>query len=447
MATRPADAVRGWHRQGLRSSSSRSLPDERARAARVAAVLKFAGHLATIPNESDIIAALLQAAAVWYDLDARAYRRVMTGRFALRASLPGASAADAPLELLEAPCVPTRVTSLVDLHHLGWHNPVGDVVLLPIPLADETEWLLAVVGPSDPTLEAELGSLCSIVGTLLERLAARRAATLSARLSKMATAVPGNARDRAFSFLQEISDALRGPRATLWHVPDGGRPQPLVSLGPSPSPPPDLESGRDVVSPERLVLNMPAWHGSSAALHLETCPGQAFTPEQADLARCGADGVRLWLAGVGASTTRVVVGDEPVQVNFESRIEEEVDRARQFGLPFSLLLVNVSTNASSPVPAGAMDELARELRAQLRSHDLVGRLAPGDIAILFTQTDAAGLAAVVQRIVCRLEAVSRRAHFPTVRIGRAVFPAHGDSVADLLLQARQGAQLSAGVLM
>jgi hypothetical protein len=445
MVTRIADP-RGWQRPG-RFPLARPAGDERTRAARVAAMLKFAGHLASMRTEADIIAGLLQAAAVWYDLDARAYRRAMTGRFALRASLPGADPAAAPLELSHTPQSPTRVTSLLDLHHLGWHNPVGDVVLFPIALSGQPEWLLAVVGPSDPSLEAELGSLCSVVGTLLERLAARRSAALSARLATVAATVPGNARLKALALLEEICEATFAARATLWHVPSGGRPQPLASRGSSPALPVDFEAGQDIVAPGRLVLPMPAWHGSTVALDLAPRVDEVFTPEQADLARCGADALRIWLAGVATSRTHANADDESGAASFESRIGEEVDRARQFGLPVSLLVVNVSSNGTSAVPPGAVDELTRELRAQLRSHDLIGTLAPGDIAMLFTQTDAAGLAAVVRRLVHRLETVSRREHFPAVRIGKAVFPAHGDSVADLLLQARQGAQLSPGVLM
>jgi hypothetical protein len=408
-------------------------------------MLKFAGHLAPMNKEADIIAGLLQAAAVWYDLDARAYRRTMPGRFALRASLPGASAGDAPLELVEAPRLPTRVTSLLDLHHLGWHNPVGDVVFLPISAGGQTEWLLAVVGPSDPSLEAELGSLCAVVGTLLDRLTARHATALTERLARTAVAVPGNARTRAVALLEEIAVTVAASRATLWHMPGGGRPQALASSGPPLTLPVDFDPRRDLITPARLMLTLPAWHGSTAAIDLSPAAEQAFAPEQVDLARCGADAMRIWIAGLGANSTRRD-SDDPI-TSFESRIGEEVDRARQFGLSVSLLVVNVSANGSSAVPASAVEELTHELRAQLRSHDLIGTLSPGDIAMLFTQTDATGLAAVLRRIVQRLETVSRREHFPTVRIGRAVFPAHGDSVADLLLQARQGAQLPAAVLM
>jgi hypothetical protein len=408
-------------------------------------MLKFAGHLAALPTEADIIAGLLQAAAVWYDLDARAYRRTIANRFALRASLPGARPDDAPLELGEGPAAPTRVTSLLDLHHLGWHNPAGDVVLLPVLVGGQAEWLVALVGPSDPGLEAELGSLCAVVGTLLERLGARRAASVSARLARISASVPGNARMKALALLAEISSVANASSATLWHIPDGGRPQVLAAHGSAQALPTGFAAGRDLITADRLVLNMPAWHGSAVAVDLAAADDHPFTPEQADLARASVDMLRIWLAGVDTGGTPARQ-DETGKASFESRLDEEVDRARQFGLAVSLLVINVSGGESNVVPSGAVDELTRELRAELRAHDLVGTLAPGDIALLFTQTDAAGLAAVVRRIVQRLETVSRREHFPVVRIGRAVFPAHGDSVTDLVLRARQNVQLSAALL-
>ena len=371
----------------------------------------------------------------------------INGRFALRATLPGATAVDAPLELAESPRVATRVTSLLDLHHLGWHNPVGDVVLLPIALRDQPEWLLAVVGSSDPGLEAELGSLCAIVGTLLDRLASRHAAALTERLAAAVTTVPGNVRAQAAALLRELALVDSASRAALWQVPRGGHPQLLSAWGPSAALPLNFEPGRDLVTSDRIVLTIPAWQRSTAAVDLSAAADSEFTPERVQRARAGTDAIRLWLAGVGAATARDVAETGATSPSFEARIGEEVDRARQFGLSVSLLVVNVATAEAGPDSANAVEELEQELRGQLRAADLIGTIASGDIAMLFTQTDAQGLTAVLQRILRQLETVSGREHFPIVRIGKAVFPAHGESAADLSMQARLGAQLPADTVM
>src|SRR5262249_41016865 len=73
------------------------LSAERDRARRLLGTLRFLGQLVHIDSEADLAHALIQAAAVWFDADARVYQQDLNGGLLLHAPLPGTVPAECGL--------------------------------------------------------------------------------------------------------------------------------------------------------------------------------------------------------------------------------------------------------------------------------------------------------------------------------------------------------------
>ena len=70
-------------------AASETLGDERQRSRRLTGALRFIEYITETADEETLARALVQAAAVWYDVDARVYRRDLSGDFVLDTWLPG----------------------------------------------------------------------------------------------------------------------------------------------------------------------------------------------------------------------------------------------------------------------------------------------------------------------------------------------------------------------
>jgi len=90
-------------------------------------------------------------------------------------------------------------------------------------------------------------------------------------------------------------------------------------------------------------------------------------------------------------------------------LEEEVERARRFGQPLSLVMVDLdhfkSVNDTHGHPAGdaVLREAARRLSAELRTVDRVARFGGEEFALVLVQTGEAAAREVAQRICAAIE--------------------------------------------
>ena len=69
--------------------SSEMLADERSRSRRLAGTFRFIEFVTETIDEPSLAQALIHATAIWYDVDARIYRRDLAGDFVLDSWLPG----------------------------------------------------------------------------------------------------------------------------------------------------------------------------------------------------------------------------------------------------------------------------------------------------------------------------------------------------------------------
>jgi diguanylate cyclase (GGDEF)-like protein len=89
---------------------------------------------------------------------------------------------------------------------------------------------------------------------------------------------------------------------------------------------------------------------------------------------------------------------------FFDRLDEEVDRARRYGNPLSLVMVDldhfrrVNDSFGHPLGDTALAEVARLLAANVRASDVVARYGGEEFMIILPETDAAGAALAAEKL-------------------------------------------------
>jgi diguanylate cyclase (GGDEF)-like protein len=130
----------------------------------------------------------------------------------------------------------------------------------------------------------------------------------------------------------------------------------------------------------------------------------------------------------------------------ESRLAEEIEKARRYGYPFSLVLVDpdrfsaLNQAYGRPYGDSCLVSLAGLLRSVVRKSDLVARLGPGDeFAVLLPHQGDVPARAAGERIKAAIDAHAfpRRRRL-TAQVGVVTYPAHADS-PEALLRAAEGA--------
>jgi hypothetical protein len=284
-----------------------------------------------------------------------------------------------------------------------------------------------------------------VLGTLIDRLTARHADDIHARLARVVGRRRGSLPEISQAILAEIATAVSAAQACLWMALDDERIVSLATVGAPMIPPLRLREAQPSATGERILIPLAGRAAGIGALDLRSVPDRPFTPEDARLAASAAAGLGIWLAGLEAGGLKTT--DSSPSVDVESRLREEIERARRFGLTIGLLIFNLSGTSRQAQFQQVAETLLTELRGQLRACDYIGALDQGDLAVIFAQTDSRGLGAALNRIMQRLDAIARRTHLPAIRVGKAVYPAHAESATDLLMQARLAAQSPAGSIM
>ena len=121
---------------------------------------------------------------------------------------------------------------------------------------------------------------------------------------------------------------------------------------------------------------------------------------------------------------------------FERRLEEEVSRARRYGHPLTLVLMDIDhfKRYNDVYGHRAGDEVLRHLGwligQEIREPDVVSRYGGEEFALLLPETDIAGARRLVERLRRR---ITNDARIPlTLSFGLAEFPSHADDVNGLL---------------
>lgn len=419
------------------------LGSEQERSRWLATVLRFLEHLYECPTEDDLAETLVQAAAIWGDVDARLYQRELDGRFHLHTRLPAAasdaSPAELPASMVEVPGGVVRLSSLAEIEHLGWHGP-SEVLVMAVPGPGKPDWVLAVAGSVNAQFERVLAVACRTLGSRLERIEAERVEGLRGRLLRRLGERGGRFPLQVAAVLGEIAQAAGASWARVLAVEsDTGPARVLATVGGAPLASLALPLAAEAVflSAERLLFPLHVGLSRPALLELGATGGARFGPGAARLVESTVTLLTVWLAGAFQG---IAIGGLGLDVKdtsaFESRIQDEIERARRFNLQAGLLVID-TVETSRDRHALALQPMIEALRSQLRASDLIGRLRDGNLAALLVQTDSRGVAVVANRVEARLARMAAEERLPETVLGRASYPTAGETAAALVAAARE----------
>jgi hypothetical protein len=404
--------------------------DDAARARRLLAILRFLTDLRDADADDELIRTVLQAAAVWYDLEASAYRRDGDGNFVLYAWLPGIDVSGRPRTLPASVVLPLRdapamIASVDGLEAVGDRDVAGDIVLVPIIYGGRHQSIIAAHGVLDDETMATLAAVAQAVGAVMQQRLEQEVALLRAEVRRVIARPNLPQTEIAASVLRVMMDYLSAPGGDLLVESTEG----FVTLAASPAPPFDrADDGADSV--DRLTLAQPLQDERAMRMHLTGAPSVPFRPLAIAAVEAALDEVQRWLDS--ATGQALVAGRETLTAGFERRIDEEVARARRFGLELVVLLIG----STSGIPTHAEGAIADAVRGGLRGSDLVGRLGLGEIAVILVHTGVHGARSVEERLKERLQTVLRDGNLPSITIGEGGFPSAGDTTEALLSRAR-----------
>jgi hypothetical protein len=418
-----------------------ALTDERQNSRRLLATLRFLRHLVETDAEAELGHAIVQAAAVWFDVDARIFQRDLGGDFVLHTALPGVHVDEAAKRLS-----PHWFADAAEAVRLGpipeWGQGAGgsEVVLVPLSVTGNPDWVLALIGTFPADAESLFGVLGRIAGSQLETIRSRRRDRTREHFQSLVEQGGAVPELLAVRFVRELADVTGAACASLVLHRDGHERR-LVSMGTSgdtPARPRDLSGGWRF-APAEFVCTLPLGEGPFAALELRPAQGRSFAPDAELVTRVATRVLQVWLAGAEPflhDVTRESV--RPVVSEFVRRIEEELDRAKRFDLRLSLVLVEIPGPASGVQDAAALMQDA--VRQELRGSDVLGRMNGDRVAALLTHTDSSGSYQAVGRLRRRLGEAASRLKLAGVTVGHAAFSPECRTAEALLSQAARDAQ-------
>jgi hypothetical protein len=420
-------------------SSGDVLREERQRSRRLLAILRFLRYLIETGDEADLTQALVQAAAVWFDVDARIYRRDLAGHFALHNWLPGLEPDEASkrldIQVLGTEREVRRIPPTPDFGNLALSG--SEVVLIPLAGTSRTDWVMTLSGNVPSDADSVFQVVGRVVGVQLESLQTKR---IDEARRRFETIVRQNGLAAERIALQLVGDLAKATNAggaslTLVRNRDTRR---IVSFGP-PSDEASVAPGDTwVMSGDRFVCGLALGAEQRAVLELRPAPGTRFTTDAADVTVTCAHVMQTWLVGAVSSFSDAMDAlhaPAPAVSAFEKRIEEELERAKRFDLHLSLVLVDVSA------PSDAVSQIQDALRRELRGSDLLGTTRGRQVAALLTHTDDRGLDNVVLRLRRRLADAADRLNISDVKLGQAAFSPDCRTADAMLSRAVREAEL------
>jgi len=412
-------------------AAATALREERLDARRGTAALRFFSQMLTVDSEAEMTRAIIHAAAVWFDVDARVYRRTLVGDYVLHAHLPGVQgAADSQLPVGTVP-PPGKLRRIpfADLPD-AFRWSTGDVLLATLFAGEEDDWVLVLGGnlpPAADTLVAALAqSLASQLATRSQRWLQQVRDTFEQLVVREEPV-----EQIAFQALRLLID-LTGASAGALTVYEGAHVRKLAAHGSAN--PLSTVPREPLLAADQFVYPMPLGHGRTAVIDLRS--EIPFSVDGSRALRSAGGIVRAWLAGHGASL-RSQTSTEPAH-SFAQRIAEELERAKRFDLGLSVVVIDLVGGAA---PERTKEQVLAAIRAELRGSDLLGVLDDSRIAAILVHTDAAGMSSVVPRLRRRVADLTRALGVPFPRLGPAAFSDECRTASTLLSKAMQNLEV------
>ena len=416
--------------------SSEMLAGERSRSRQLAGTFRFIEFVTETPDEPSLSHALIHAAAIWYDVDARIYRRDLAGDFVLDSWLPGVTP-DAASTRLTTHVLNGSTDSprAVSAGIFGDAAIAQDVLIVPLAQSSRPDWILVLIGNVPADAESMLRLVGRIGGGQFARFAERRS---SEARNLFDAALADTARAPELIAVRVVHGVAQGIQAggAVLSLTRKGLTRRIASVGTVAGDGLSVPA-EDVTTGDRITHVMALGGDDIAVLDLQAAPGRMFSIDDGIVAKASATALRTWLAGTLTSldATAAILDVAAVAAPaFAARIQEELERARRFDLRLSLILVDV------PARSDAMGQLHDALKRELRGSDVTGAMSGTQVAALLTHTDELGLDNVVRRVRQRLADAAERLNVSDLKLGQAAFSPEvrtADALLELALRQAQ----------
>jgi hypothetical protein len=418
-------------------SSREDLDGERQQARAVRGALKFVTYLASATTAQQVAEAAIQAAAVWFDADARVYRRQPSGAFALVASLPGAGVPAEGRVLseialgLDGPFV--RPTPLAAI------GAGRESLVVPMVTAGPADWALILLGPVPADADVTLEALGRVLGVQMERLALARTVEGRRHFEEILVRGERPIELTALDVLRELVSSTGGIGAAIW-VQHGHDVRRIAAVGAGMASPqtPLVNEGAGladefVSSAALLVRSFHLGIGRRARLEIRAASDAPFGADAPLVTDACASVLRAWLpAAVGPVPETSPLLIPSVVADFALRLEEELARAKRFDRDLALVVVE---SGVLPWSQDTVDRLVDVLRGELRGSDVLGMIGERRLVVLLIETHRSGVGIVVRRLRDRLGRAIPELKIPALVLGQAAFSTECSTADALLSQA------------
>lgn len=408
-------------------SSREEIDGERQQARAVRGALRFVTYLAAAKTEQDLAGAAIQAAAVWFDADARVYRRRPGGDYALFAALPGAQV---PVEGRLLTGLDLGGEPLVRAAHLAGLPGGRDGIVVPIAGADPAQWALVLLGTMPAEAEVTLEALGRVLGVQMERLALGRVDAIRRRFEDIVAGQERAVELTAIDVLRDLIAQTHAAGAALW-IANGDDARRMAAVG-------EGMSHADATLPEQRssataqVRTVKLGSSRSARVELRTTGDAPFESDVPQIVDACASVLRGWLAAAlrpePAASPLLLEAPAP---DFARRIEEELARAKRFDRDLAIVVVDPG---APQWPASVTSKVVDVLRDELRGSDVLGLIGERRVVVLLIETHETGMGTVVSRLRQRLGRVMPELKVPALVLGQAAF-SRECATADALLTA------------
>jgi len=371
---------------------------------RLSALCRLLDDTSTQRSDRDIVAAFVEALAVWHDLECYGYVETVGDDYVRDVALPGAEPARTPATIAlgglpELVSLPRRsaeregwVARLTksDIDRLGF--TVGEDVIVARIGEGSGSWLIAICGSIQSDESPRLALYVSLLDQAIARVTQAATANVLATLSSHLLADTENPEEQARRALLQLQTALAMTGAAFTVTSRTGAP--VLHVGAAYTAADLTEGGRaDRVviirqDPQQYAMALVgAWHADHRVTHQER-----------HVAHAAADVLESWVKRIVRQSR---AGDRrTTRHGFDEVLERAARNAVQDGIPVTALVISFG---DATVRSDVTQARTVRIREHLRGGDLVGRLGEGEVGVLLHDTSDAQAEVPIVRLRQLLE--------------------------------------------
>jgi hypothetical protein len=388
---------------------------------RLSALCRLLDDTSTQRSDRDIVAAFVEALAVWHDLECYGYVETVRDDYVRDVALPGAEPERSPATIaLGALPELSDVTRLAksDIDRLGF--TVGEDVVVARIGEGSGSWLIAICGSIQSDEAPRLALYVSLLDQAMTRVTQAATAAVLATLSSHLLADSENPAEQARRALLQLQTALAMTGAAFTVTSRTGAP--VLHVGGAYTAADLTEGGRA----DRVVIIRRDPQQYAMALVGSWSADHHVTQQESHVAHAAADVLESWVKRLVRQSR---AGDRrTTRHGFDEVLERAARNAVQDGIPVTALVISFGDATLRPDLTQAR---AVRIREHLRGGDLVGRLGDGEVGVLLYDTSDAQADMPIVRLRRLLERESN------VFIGMATRKPGEPTVNALAQEARQ----------